>query len=182
MKVAVFSSNEDIDRDNPVFVGIDASLTAFAVCAYQAGAYESHVFYPSTKGAERLAEISDYLLSYLSRYEVADIFMEGMFVGHRNVANPLGELHGVVKEKLYRAHGISPVLVPPSTMKKYVCGTGKSVSKAMVMMMVYKKWGVEIHEDNAADAYALARMCSGAADHGYEVNVILQVGQDKYRE
>ena len=56
---------------------------------------------------------------------------------------------------VYRA-SIRLLIVPPSTLKKFVTGSGVAPKNKM-MLGVYKKWGVEFETDDEADAYALAR-------------------------
>ena len=49
-------------------------------------------------------------------------------------------------------------------------------------MQVYKKWGIEFDNDNAADSYALARMAAGLADLEYEKEILEKLLDPKYRE
>jgi crossover junction endodeoxyribonuclease RuvC len=42
------------------------------------------------------------------------------------------------------------------TLKKYATGKGTSKKQEM-LLQIYKRWGVEFNDDNAADSYALAR-------------------------
>lgn len=48
-------------------------------------------------------------------------------------------------------------IIPPPTLKKFVCGTGKA-QKDLMLLNVYKKWGVSFDDNNLADAYGLSRM------------------------
>jgi Holliday junction resolvasome RuvABC endonuclease subunit len=90
------------------------------------------------------------------------------------MANILGELGGVVKLSLYEyfiepelAH---PLIVPPTSLKKYVTGKGR-VEKNQILLQVYKKWDVEFNNDNAADSYGLARIVRNRHDFEYEKEV-----------
>ena len=50
-------------------------------------------------------------------------------------------------------------IIAPGTLKKFVCGKGKGHAKKNLMLLkVYKNWGIEFDDDNLADAYSLARM------------------------
>ena len=49
------------------------------------------------------------------------------------------------------------ILVAPTSLKKFVTGSGKA-EKSMMLMDVYKRWGIEAKNDNEADAYALLRI------------------------
>jgi hypothetical protein len=67
-------------------------------------------------------------------------------------------------------------------LKKYVTGKGQGVKKNQILLSVYKKWGVEFMDDNAADSYALARIAAGIADLEYEKEIITKTLDPKYRE
>ena len=67
-------------------------------------------------------------------------------------------------------------------LKKYVTGKGQGVKKNQILLNVYKKWGVEFMDDNAADSYALARIAAGMADLSYEKEIITKTLDPKYRE
>ena len=47
-------------------------------------------------------------------------------------------------------------------------GKGQGVSKSQMLLNVYKKWGVEFTDDNAADSYSLAKLVSGKFALAYE--------------
>jgi hypothetical protein len=49
-------------------------------------------------------------------------------------------------------------------------------------MQIYKRWGVEFSDDNAADSYALARLVSGNGIDAVEKAVIKQMADPKYRD
>jgi crossover junction endodeoxyribonuclease RuvC len=47
-------------------------------------------------------------------------------------------------------------VLTPSELKKYVTGKGNS-GKELILLHVFKKWGVEFKSNDLADAYGLAR-------------------------
>jgi hypothetical protein len=47
---------------------------------------------------------------------------------------------------------------------------------------VYKKWGVEFTDDNAADSYALAHLAAGRHGLSYEKDIYNNIQDPKYRE
>lgn len=177
--VRMFGPGDEID--GPVYVGIDPSLTGFAVCVLQPpDRYSIRVLSPRSRGSERLANIRWDLSNYLSLYDVADIAVEGTVV-HSASASVLGELTGVVKEYCFTDLKKTPLMVPPMSLKKYVCGSAKGTSKSLILLHAYKKWGVELSDDNAADAYGIARICAGLSDTTYEAEVVLKLGDPKHR-
>lgn len=178
LKTLEFSSEDPVQ--GPVHVGIDQSLTGFAVCVLDHEYnWQAQVWKPATRGSERLAEIRLKLLDYLEFWQVEDIAMEGAVSYSRN-GTMLGELAGVVKESLFSRYGRPPISVPPTTLKKYATGSGNA-SKSVVMMSLLKRYGVEIPDDNAADAYVLSSMCAGRGTYKYEADSVFRINDPKYR-
>ena len=112
--------------------------------------------------------------------KVEDVAMEGYAFGSQ-MANMLGELGGMVKLTLLEFN-IYPLIVPPTSLKKYVTGKGQGVPKSQILLHVYKKWNVDITDDNAADSYALARLVSGTHTLAYEKEVYDKLQDPKFRE
>jgi Holliday junction resolvasome RuvABC endonuclease subunit len=164
----------------PVFVGIDQSYSGFAVTRLNKSGFKTTVYKSEYRGVERLADIQSHLRDVLSLVEVKDVAIEGYAFGSQ-MANMLGELGGMVKLTLFKL-GHYPLIIPPTTLKKYVTGKGQGVSKSQIMLQVYKKWGVEFSDDNAADSFALAHLVSGQASLTYEKEIYKKVQDPKYRE
>lgn len=166
----------------PVYLGIDPSLSGFALTALGLdGSYTSWVFKSPQKGVERLMDISLWMSTCIStlssnKYTVRDVAIEDTVVmSHSAVA--LGELHGVVRVALRNHPDLSsspgryPQQVPPTMVKKFATDRGNA-KKNEVMLAVYKKWDAEFRDDNLADSYVLARICSGQANTAYERTVL----------
>ena len=51
-----------------------------------------------------------------------------------------------------------------------------------MLLQMYKRWGIEFSDDNAADSYALARLVSGTGIDAVEKAVIKQMSDPKYRD
>jgi hypothetical protein len=51
-----------------------------------------------------------------------------------------------------------------------------------MLLYVYKKWGQEFTDDNAADSYSLARLVAGTHTLEYEKNVYDKLQDPKFRE
>ena len=185
----------------PITIGIDQSLTGFAITALnvaQPECYETWVYKSEFHGVKRLWDIRmwmegkfDFLDSQNCR--ITNIAMEGTVLAS-NSALILGELAGMVKLCLYdyfdgnlnsaipfESHLRTPLQIPPMTLKKYATGKGTSKKQEM-LLQIYKRWGVEFNDDNAADSYALARLASGNALGQIEEAVVEQVKDPKYRD
>ena len=111
--------------------------------------------------------------------------MEGYAYGSI-MANKLGELGGVVKLTLHETEGLgsgnSPMIVPPTSLKKYVTGRGTGVQKNQMLLQVYKKWNIEFPDDNAADSYGLAHIVSGKGTMAYEKEIYQKLQTAENRE
>lgn len=169
-----------------VWIGIDQSYSGFATTIYKEDDnYFTRVDKFTGKGIDRLEAIYHHMNSMLEEIGkediITDVAIEGYAFGSQ-MANMLGELGGVVKLAL-KGHGVYPLIIPPTTLKKYVTGKGTGIQKNQMLLHVYKKWGAEFTDDNACDSFALARLAAGMADSAYEKEIIQKVNSDpKYRE
>lgn len=184
-----------------ITIGIDQSLTGFAMTAMNTDrpeAYETWVYKSPYNGVRRLADIRlwmenkfDFLDSQHCR--ITDIAMEGTVLASHS-ALKLGELAAVVKLTIwdyfdgtsnsvipFEEHIRRPLQIPPMTLKKYAAGKG-TAKKQEMLMQIYKRWGIEFNDDNAADSYALARLASGAVLGEIEKAIVEQIKDPKYRD
>lgn len=181
MSIKTFRSGT-ISPFDPVWIGIDQSYSGFGITVLGENGYVTTVFKSEKRGVDRLLEIQLYLMGTLTDYPVImDVAMEGYAFGSQ-MANMLGELGGMVKLTLRDSYEIYPLIVPPTVLKKYATGKGQGVSKSQILMNVYKKWGVEFTDDNAADSYVLAHIVSGKHSLAYEKEIYDKLQDVKYRE
>lgn len=172
-----------------VSVGIDQSYSGFGLSVVSIddpGSQQTWVYSAQGTGTPRLAEIRGWLQEKLREvnagYTVAGVAMEGYAFGAQR-GHQAGELGGMVRLSLYDSGLTRSLVVPPTTLKKYVTGQGTKVTKSQMMLHVYKKWGVELNNDNAADAYGLGRLAGGHFDLAYEKEIVDRVHTDlKYRD
>lgn len=187
-------------NNHQVSIGIDQSLTGFAFSAASVENPSEHitwVYKSPYNGVQRLADIQDFLYSKFALLkerdnEVVDIAMEGTVLAS-NAALVLGELAATVKLFMFEhfndilnynpappQHLRTPLMIPPMTLKKYATGKGNAKKQEM-LLQIYKRWNVEFNDDNAADAYALARLAGGHAIDAIETAVVAQIKDVKYR-
>lgn len=183
--------NGGLIKDTPVFVGIDQSLTGFALTAvssvnpieHMTWVYKSPYF-----GIERLVDIrtwleEQFILLEKSGNSIEDIAMEGTVLASQ-AALVLGELSATVRLTIYDYFDDArrfPLKVPPMTLKKYAAGKGNAKKQEM-LLQIYKRWGVEFTDDNAADAYGLARLVGKNFINEVEKAVVEQMSDSKYRD
>lgn len=187
------------DLGDKVAVGIDQSLTGFAFAVIDMEdpkKYYVNVYKSPYSGVRRLSDIDNFLfeqMTELSGKEIIDVAMEGTVLAS-NAALVLGELSATVKLFFYEyfdgtnqvypsaePHLRTPLQIPPMTLKKYASGKGTSKKQEM-LLQIYKRYGVEFNDDNAADAYALARLAGGIVIDEIEQKVVEQVQDPKYRD
>ncbi len=93
----------------------------------------------------------------------------------------IAELTGIIKWRLLYECNIDPsrlLIASPQMLKKYCTGAAKA-EKNVIIKSVFKKWGVDVNDDNEADAYCAARLAHGIyewsfgkASLSYELEVI----------
>ena len=184
----------EINGSMTVSIGIDQSLTGFALTIMDVEDpknYITWVYKSPYRGVKRLVDISRWLVEKLELVEdryVTDVAMEGTVLASHS-ALVLGELAAVVKIVFWsffedwdhQDHLRVPLQIPPMTLKKYAAGKGNAKKQEMLMQM-YKRYGVEFNDDNAADSYGLARMAAKLQINEVEAQIIEQIKDPKYRD
>ena len=170
-----------------IAIGIDQSLTGFALSFVNPDNPSEHdtwVYKSPYNGVQRLADIRTWMLSKIREQSTGrklfDVAMEGTVLASHS-ALVLGELAALVKLTFWDAGKERPLQIPPMTLKKYASGKGTSKKQEM-LLQIFKRWGVEFNDDNAADAYALARLAAGFYIDSIEESIVEQVKDDKYRD
>ena len=166
------------------YCGVDQSYSGFGITFLKAdGTHETIVkkFDPKKcgPGVTRLGLIGSWLGNEIRRHEddeiIEHVCMEGYAAGASFGREKAGELGAVVKMALYESRGIFPTIVAPTSLKKYILGKGVG-GKNEILLGCYKKYGVDFHDDNAADSYGLARIAeaihTGKTQFAYEREVI----------
>jgi crossover junction endodeoxyribonuclease RuvC len=174
---------EDV-KFGPVVLGIDPSLTGFAVSVVSVSNPKDQATYVYTsprRGVQRLVDIKNTMDWLIKELTIVDVAIEGTVVRSPS-ASVLGELSGVIKAYLYEEYTLFPLQVPPMSLKKFVTGKGNGVQKNQILLNVYKKWGIEFTDDNAADAYSLAMLVRGGHTLAYEKEVYAKLDTGKFRD
>jgi len=157
-----------IECKDPMFVGIDPSFhsTGLIVLDIDGNIIEQKNF-SSVVGTSKKGGILDQIEECLIEYEkqidfVSKILkLKGVCIegpaynstGQR--ALQMGALHYFTRLFLFK-NNIDFKVVAPTSLKKFIFhGHAK---KDLILLKVYKRWGVEFEIDDLADAYGLARM------------------------
>ena len=189
-KDKAFGPGLRLDVDNAA-IGIDQSYSGFSYTILNIDdpdEYYTSVFKTEHMHIDRLVWIRERLRKILvltGGFKSVTVAMEGYAFG-TTMAHMLGELGAVVKlacyEDLDGFEGKYPYIIPPTTLKKYITGKGTGVQKNQILLNVYKKWGVEFNDDNAADSYALAMLAAGKGDLAYELEILQKIKGPTFRE
>lgn len=137
-------------------VGIDQSYTGFGYCV---GGNAIKKTFPTQKHPEdRLFEVENWLSEQLHLIHdgIDLVVMEGYANAAKFGREMAGELGWAVKRSVVEVADQYPLIVPPTSLKKFVTGKGNS-GKNEMLLGVYKRWGVEFANDNQADAFALEK-------------------------
>lgn len=199
--MAIKEFDGGLPSNHKVSIGIDQSLTGFALSAVSINSPTQHltwVYKSPYRGVQRLDDIQTFMFDkfYWLRdngNEIVEIAMEGTVLAS-NSALVLGELAATVKLMLFEhfdnenhyipappQHLRTPLQIPPMTLKKFAAGKGNAKKQEM-LLQIYKRWGIEFNDDNAADAYSLARLASGVGIDAVEMAIIEQIKDPKYRD
>ena len=149
--------------DSQYFLGADLSLTGSGLCLLDTDynvITTKLVSFKATEVTRLFLNKNDINLFLDENPNIQYCCIEGPSFGSKDGGRlfQIGEWTGVFKLCLYE-RGIPFFLAVPSQVKKYISGTGKDVKKELILLDVYKKYGVEFRDNNIADAYVLSRIC-----------------------
>lgn len=105
---------------------------------------------------ERLDTMGLQFVEFVEDTQPAFAAIEGYSYGSKTGGPMAGELGGHLRWLLWKAK-LRFMVVPPTSLKKYVTGAGNAAKSAM-MMGALKKWGYESTDDNDCDSYSLTRL------------------------
>jgi crossover junction endodeoxyribonuclease RuvC len=156
-----------------IVVGIDPSLTGTGIIVLRNGELGKALTTknePKLGTLKRVKKIGDEIFGIINNltndaeteWEApALIVIEGFSYGSkgRGVFD-IAYLGWRIREELerYRTEDDIPWLeVSPSQVKQFATGKGNA-NKEVVLQQVYKRWGVELTDNNQSDAYVLAQI------------------------
>lgn len=187
-KVKSFDGGLDLEDTSKKYIGIDQSYGGFGFTVINSkGKFQTQVYKSVGSGVDRLRDIALWLgEEFFERtHNIQDAAMEGYAYGS-TMSHMLGELGGMVKMEcrswFYDCEAKYPIIVSPTTLKKYITGKGTGVQKNQILLHTFKKWGVEFSDDNAADSYGLARIAANMGSLAYEKEIEAKLLDPKFRE
>jgi crossover junction endodeoxyribonuclease RuvC len=156
-----------------VTMGIDPSLTATGV-AIQVRDQLKHflltpeIMVPGVRpgtskkvmlmGPARLAWFRNQFCDIFETYRPTKLAIEGYSFGSKNGREALGELGGVLRLAAHDCR-LTTIIVPPNTLKQFATGKG-NVGKGVIIKEAFRRWDIDVSDDNEADASVLSLMAS----------------------
>lgn len=144
-----------------IIIGVDPSLSHTAIHGpFGARGIETspknyaHPIARLVHIGEEFDRVIELALRHAAGNSAGFAYVEGYGFGTQ-MAHALGELGGMLRMQLYE-RGWTIVLVPPSTLKKFVTGSG-AAEKDRMMVEILDRWKYKATDNNDADAYALLR-------------------------
>lgn len=143
-------------------LGIDQSLTSTGLIVLNDKVEIVHQELVETKvkdfdlEIERLIHIKNKVWVIAKQFNIEKAYMEGFsFKSKGHSLFQLGGIGYLIRELFYDKK-IPLFIVEPTKLKKFVTGKGQC-KKELILLKVFKKWGIEFDSNDLADAYSLAR-------------------------
>ena len=160
--------------DKKNVIGIDPSLNHTAIAVQRIRKKKLRVFNSPESIRDlkdkksvtcRISLTREFLIKYVNKYPPLLVAIEGYAYSRPQNREILGEVGGMIRLDVFWDHPkqVGPVIVVGTTqLKKYILGSaaagGGVKTKQLIIMNVFKKWGIEVSNDNEADAIVLAKM------------------------
>jgi len=167
-------------------IGIDQALrnVGFCINNLRAAQLTGMVFKEhKLRGAERLSSLRRRIISFVKGFHPDLVALEGYAYDAENRLADLGEIGGVLRVELFDL-GIPHIIVPPTTLKQFVTGTG-AASKEKMMKFVQERYNYTTDNDNIADAVGLAKFaevyCTGESQYRSELEVVKKFQKAKIK-
>jgi len=146
----------------PIVVGLDLSLTATGYAGPDGTRVIKSTGHKGDTLAQRAARLDTLacdIFDALDGWEADLVLVEAPSIGQARGSS--GSVHDrsgmwwiVVQRIMSAGTGTEVIEVPPATLKKYITGRGNA-QKPDVRMEIFKRYGLDIRDDNEADAFAL---------------------------
>ena len=146
---------------DPKFVGLDLSYsgTGLIVLDNIGEILEQKLISTNPKDdtEDRLIQIENEIKFIPNIVGLKVVFVEGPSYSSRgDQMLQMGALNIFIRI-FFRKNNVNYRVIAPQTLKKWVAKTGRA-AKEMMLLHIYKRWGIEFENNNLADAYGLARM------------------------
>ena len=162
----------------PIFVGLDLSLTSTGVATIRNGvAVVRRITSKPSKDATtddtaaRLDMLVSAIVSAIPNSDATLVAVEGPSFGSTGGAqHERGGLWWMVRHAL-RIEGLDVVVVPPTVVKKYATGVGNAQKDRVLVAVVRRYPDVDVTGNDEADALVLAAIRARNAGFPFEADL-----------
>ena len=155
--------------DKKLFMGIDPSFNSTGIIILD---QDAEIVEQINFSLAEYKEIEEKLIMFEEKLsfipaivDLKTIYIEGpAYLASGQYVLQMGALHFILRLFLYKREMFYKVIAP-GTLKKFITGKGNT-KKDLILLKVFKKWGVEFEIDDLADAYGLARMALEEYNNG----------------
>lgn len=183
MSIPTFSESVQTDQIQPIFVGLDLSLTSTGVAIIHGDkvTVDRLVSRPKpspTTGdqASRIAHIASELITRIPLSHQTFVGVEGpSYASTGSGAHILGGLWWCVRAQL-EAYGLDTIVIPPASVKKYATGKGNAAKDEVLAAIIRRYPDVEVRGNDEADALAIAMLT--ARYHGHPADDVARANLD----
>lgn len=152
----------------PVVIGLDAAAKVIGVAVVQVVDFVLEVkldtWVEDSKSVgcnlDRASNHAEKLLELVRVTKPDLVVLEGYALGFKGFNLVKLVEVGTVLRYFLKQVGVRYMEVPPTSLKKFVCGSG-SATKSMILKEVYKRFNVDAKDEDQADAAGLAFMGMG---------------------
>lgn len=122
---------------------------------------------------DKICYIKKIIGRRMKKYGADKILIEGQSYGSRGRATlSIAQLHGVIMYACMKQWQVEHYPIPPTTVKKYITGKGNN-KKSVIIKCLYKRYGIDIDNEDRADAIALLLTGASMSDvwnlHGVKI-------------
>ena len=148
-------------KNDKFYVGIDPSFNSTGIIVLDK---KGDIVEEKNFSLKKYDQIEEKLINFEKTIRfipqmirLQSVYIEGpSYMSSGQYVLQMGALHYLLRLYLYKKK-LNYKVIAPGTLKKFVTGKGNA-KKDLMLLKVYKKWGVEFEIDDMADAYGLARM------------------------
>lgn len=153
-------------KNDKFYVGIDPSFNSTGIIVLDK---KGDIVEEKNFSLKKYDQIEEKLINFEKTIRfipqmirLQSVYIEGpSYMSSGQYVLQMGALHYLLRLYLYKKK-LNYKVIAPGTLKKFVTGKGNA-KKDLMLLKVYKKWGVEFEIDDMADAYGLARMALSEA-------------------
>lgn len=146
------------------FLGLDIALANNGICLLDENSniIISDIIKTKTEDniEKRILYLKDQIFEIMNKYkDINSIYMEGLSYGSSgNSFAQICGMHYYLRCSLFKNFNSTNFkVIEPTKLKKFITGKGQC-KKDLILLCVYKNFGVEFDNDNLADAYGLSKM------------------------